>query len=325
MSRVLVTGGSGFIGAVLVRRLLADGHEVHVLLRRQHSPWRLDGVRDGLHPHEADVDDAQSLAAAVASARADHVFHLAAYGAYPSQADPHRAARTNLLGTVDLLEACAERGFESFVHAGTSSEYGPKDHAPGEDEMVDPISAYATTKAAATLYCQYVGKRDGSRVVTLRLYSAYGPFEEPTRLFPALILAGLEGRLPPLAHPDLAHDYVHVDDICDAFISASLRAPSGGAIYNVASGTQTTLRNVVDVARRTLGIRAEPAWGSFPDRPWDRSVWVGNAGKIRQELGWVPRLALAEGFRSTVDWLTGDATLLERYRSATSADAVRRV
>ena len=322
MKRVLLTGGSGFIGANLTRRLVADGHEVHLLLRRDHDPWRLAAIRQDIHRVDGDVTDERALTGAVAVARPDWVFHLAAYGAYPAQTDPRQAARTNVDGTIGLLEAAAGRGFEAFVHAGSSSEYGIKDHAPREDEPAVPNSAYAATKVAATTYCSYVARRDRSRVTTLRLYSAYGPFEEPSRLFPTLIVHALDGRLPPLAQPDIARDYVAVGDVCDAFILAAERGPLGGSVYNVATGRQTSLAELVEIVRRTFGVTQGPVWGSFPDRAWDTNVWIGDATRIRHELGWAPRTALADALPAMADWLRADPTVLARYRAATASRAL---
>lgn len=324
MKRAFITGGSGFVGANLVRRLLADGHEVHVLLREAHDPWRLTDVIGDVSVHAGAVADPDKVAAALAAAKPDWIFHLAAYGAYATQADPAAAARTNAFGTVAVLEASAARGFEAFVHAGSSSEYGPKDHAPAEDELVAPNSAYAATKVAATVYGQYVARRDGSRVVTMRVYSAYGPFEEPSRLIPVLVVHALERRLPPLADPRIARDYIHVADVCDALVRGTASRPGTGAVYNVATGRQTSLRDLVDLSRTAFAIDAEPEWGSFPARAWDTTVWVGDATRLRTELGWHPHVALEEGLRSMSTWVTAEPMRLGRYRSRLPSRALAR-
>src|SRR6202022_3882820 len=120
-----------------------------------------------------------------------------------------------------LLQAAVTAGVQAFVNAGTSSEYGYKDHAPAEDEKLEPNSDYAVTKAAAPILCPHTAQRTGVAITPLRLYSVYGPYEEPTRLVPTLIVQGLEGKLPPLVNPDVARDYIHVDDACDAFVLAA--------------------------------------------------------------------------------------------------------
>jgi UDP-glucose 4-epimerase len=313
--RVVVTGAGGFVGANLARRLVAEGHEVTVLLRnRNEAPWRLAEV-DLYATSFADIADAARVSAAVRAARPRWVFHLAAYGAYPSQTDWDAMVRTNVTGTANLVRACVEAGVESFVNAGSSSEYGFKDHAPREDEMIEPNSEYAATKAAATLYCAFTARARQVRMRTLRLYSVFGPWEEPSRLIPTLLVAAMQGRLPALADPRVARDFVYVDDVCDAFLAAAEDAASPvDAIFNVGTGIQSTLASVVDTVRAMLDVDAEPRWGSMPNRSWDSTSWVADASKIQSLLGWRPRWSLQAGLRSTVDWLRANPAVLARYR-----------
>jgi dolichol-phosphate mannosyltransferase len=316
MKRALLTGGSGFVGANLARRLLRDGHEVHLLLRPDYAPWRLEEIREDLTIHFADLPDEPAVKAAVAAIRPDWIFHLAAYGAYSSQTGIHHMAQTNLIGTINLLDACVAHGFAAFVNTGSSSEYGFTSHAATEADRLEPNSHYALTKAAATHYCRLTAQSRGLRIPTLRLYSVYGPFEEPSRLLPALIVRGLRGELPPLVDPDVARDYVYVDDVCDAFILAATQPqPDPGAVYNVGTGVQTPLRDLVALARTVLSIAAAPEWGSMPNRQWDTSVWVADIRKIRAELGWEPRHDLAHGFRRMVEWFQDNPALLALYRT----------
>ena len=191
--------------------------------------------------------------------------------------------QTNLVSTVRLLNACQQHGFAAFVNAGSSSEYGFQDHAPSEDELPEPNSDYAVMKAAATLHCRFVAQRDDVHAVTLRLYSVYGPWEEPGRLMPTLVARGLEGRLPPLVSPDTPRDFVSMRDTERAFLQAAQRTDlERGAVFNIGSGRQTSLREVVEIARAELGIAAEPQWGTEPQRSWDAAVWVADASRARE-------------------------------------------
>jgi dolichol-phosphate mannosyltransferase len=315
MRRVLITGGTGFVGANLARRLLGE-HEVHLLARPAFTAWRIDGIRADVRLHEVALEDAAGVRGVVAAIRPDWIFHLAAYGAYSRQTDIRRMAQTNILGTINLVEACLETGFDAFVNTGSSSEYGVKDHAPAETEWLEPNSPYAVTKAAATMLCRHAAQRRGLRMATLRLYSVYGPYEEPDRLVPTLVVRGLDGGLPPLVDPAVARDYIHVDDVCEAYLGAASRAaPEPGVVYNVGTGVQTTLREVIDVARRILPIAVEPRWGSMPPRMWDTNVWLSDSRRIRAELGWEPRVTLEAGLRSTVDWFRSHPELVAFYRS----------
>ncbi|MCL4534609.1 MAG: NAD-dependent epimerase/dehydratase family protein [Bacteroidetes bacterium] len=314
MKRALVTGATGFVGANLARRLLREGHEVHLLLRCGYAPWRIEAIRDDVRLHEVDLGDGEALAGLVAGIRPDWVFHLAAHGAYSSQTDLHQMVQTNFVGTLNLVEACLKAGFDAFVNTGSSSEYGFKDHAPSEEELIEPNSHYAVTKASATLFCRHAAQSRNAPLTTLRLYSVYGPFEEPTRLIPTLIMHGLSGGLPPLVNPSIVRDYVYVEDVSDAYLLAAGRAGRApGAVYNVGTGTQTSLRQVVAMARRVMDIAAEPKWGSMPDRQWDTGTWVADNRRIVSELGWQPRYTLEHGFRATVGWFLDNPSMRDYY------------
>ncbi len=260
------------------------------LVRPGSDPWRLAGL---------DVDVVEADVRERVPGGFGLVFHLAAHGAYSWQDDEAAIHETNVVGTRNALSAG-----ERVVVAGSSSEYGLKPHAPGEDEPLEPNSAYAAAKAAATTDALERG------AVALRLYSAYGPWEEPDRLIPTLLGRALQGELPPLVSPRVARDFVYVDDVCEAFVLAARAEP--GRVYNVGSGRQTTVAETVEVTRKLLGIHAEPHWGSMPDRSWDTETWVANPERIKRELGWEPRVELEEGLRRTLDWLTTKAPP-ERY------------
>jgi dolichol-phosphate mannosyltransferase len=312
--RVLVTGGTGFVGANLVRRLLADGHAVHLLVRSGAKPWRLAGIEKQVRLHRAPLDDRAAVERAVGRVRPEWVFHLAAHGAYSWETDLDRIVATNLIGTVNLVRACLRTGFEAFVNAGSSSEYGFKRRAPDERTWVEPNSHYAVTKVAATHFCRLTAARERVKIATLRLYSVFGPWEDPGRLMPTIIVHGLAGTLPPLVDPRVARDYVYVDDVSDAFLRAAVRPhPEPGPVFNVGTGTQTTIRQVVAVARRVLEIPERPRWGTMPNRQWDTSVWVSDSRAIRRALGWKPRYGFERGFRKMVAWMREDPARARRY------------
>jgi nucleoside-diphosphate-sugar epimerase len=320
-TRSLVTGAAGFIGAALARRLVARGDEVTCVAGPGSDPWRLEGLRSDADVFELDLRDADTVARRVGAARPELVFHLAAHGAYSWQRSLPRMIETNVAGAAHVAEAALEAGARAIVNAGSSSEYGLKDHAPPEHELPEPNSAYAVTKASATLLGGWLARQRDAAITTLRLYSAYGPWEEPRRLMPAVVAHGLDRRLPPLADPTIARDFVYVEDVIDAFLLAAEHAqPGAGAVYNVGSGLQVTLRELVDVARRVWGIEEEPAWAAFPSRDWDTDVWVADARRAADELGWRAGTPLEAGLAAFGRWMDQQpAPVAERYRTAVGA------
>lgn len=315
MKRVLITGGSGFIGANLARRLLQDGQEIHLLLRRGYHPWRIESIRADVHLHEVDLNDPEALTHNVRNIRPDWVFHLAVHGAYSWQTNLNQIMQTNISGTVNLLEACLKIGFEAFINTGSSSEYGFKDHAPSEMELPEPNSYYAVAKAAATLFCCYISRSRRVHVPTLRLYSIYGPYEDAQRLMPTLILNGLRCDLPPLVNPNTTRDYVYIEDAIDAFLLAATQPDQEfGAVYNVGTGVQTSLREVVDIAQRVFSLSTNPQWDSMPGREWDTTIWVANNQRARNELNWQPHFNVEQGFRKMVEWFLENPEFLDDYK-----------
>jgi dolichol-phosphate mannosyltransferase len=319
MTKVLITGASGFVGNNLARYLLAQGHAVHLLLRSGHAHWRLSDIANDVTVHEVDLRDVESVKRAVSGIRPEWIFHLAAHGAYSFQTDADQILATNIAGTANLLHACLDTGFEVFVNTGSSSEYGFKDHAPREHEGLEPNSYYAVGKASATLLCGYLARSRKVRIPTLRLYSVFGPYEDPARLMPVLILKGLENTLPPLVNPEVARDFVYVDDVIQAYLlAATVPDQEPAAIYNVGTGVQTTLRRVVEVASETLRISSEPEWASMPDRIWDTDTWVSDNRLIREQLGWKPAYTFEQGFHRMAEWFRSNPRMTNLYREMQS-------
>ncbi|WP_204105818.1 MULTISPECIES: NAD-dependent epimerase/dehydratase family protein [Spirulina sp. CCY15215] len=303
MSKILITGGTGFVGANLTRRLLKQGHEIHLFVRPNYQSWRIQDIKTDLRLHTVNLEDEDALIQRVDRIKPDRIFHLAVHGAYSSQNNLQEIINTNIIGTVNLLQACIRTDFEVFVNTGSSSEYGYKDYPPTETEWLEPNSYYAITKASATLFCRYIAQNQNLRIPTLRLYSVYGAYEEPTRLMPTLIAQGLKGELPPLVNPKIARDYVYIDDVIEAYLLAAMMDTGElGAVYNVGTGKQTTLQDVIEIARKVLKIKAKPEWGSMPNRQWDTNVWVADNRKIQSELGWTPYYTFEEGFKKMVNW-----------------------
>jgi UDP-glucose 4-epimerase len=304
MKKILVTGATGFVGANLARHLLSAGHEVHLIIRSNSDLWRLQDLLNHFHLHRVNLEDSTAVLDCVKSIKPEWIFHLAANGAYSWQKDFQTIVASNILGTANLLEASLVSGFASFVNTGSSSEYGLKDLAPGEEEHLEPNSYYAAAKASGTLLCRTAAKLNNVQIPTLRLYSAYGPFEDPGRLIPTLLKHGLKGDLPPLVAPDTARDFVYIDDIIEAYLTAATTELSDpGAIFNIGSGIQTTIHQVVEVAKDVFDIREAPKWGSMDNRNWDTNIWVANIEKARNTLRWQPRISFKDGFQKNLDWL----------------------
>jgi dolichol-phosphate mannosyltransferase len=300
---IWVVGASGFIGAKLFFSLSRLRPDVFAVSRQVESSWRL------LHGPYAnritlDITQAREVQAAVKKHQPRTVFNLSAYGAYERQNIPARIHEVNYTGTFNLVAALHEAGCDAFVQAGTSSEYGLNCAAPAESDALEPNSDYAVSKAAASYLLGFYGRTKRFPCTHLRLYSAYGPWEERDRLIPTLVRLGLQGQYPPLVNPAISRDFVYVDDCTRAFVRAALGPCrlNPGRAFNIATGTKTTLAEIARQAQTTFGIAAAPVFGAMPERKWDLPDWYGNPARAAAELGWTSRVALADGLALAAAW-----------------------
>lgn len=309
--KIVVTGATGFVGSNLCGHLLDQGHEVIAVTGRARSNWRLESLaaRAGTSLTQVAVDLANETALHdfISRTQPEAWIGCAAYGAYPNQTDTsliYRVCFDSVRWTIGALKHVA--GFKAMIQMGSQSEYGLNCTAPSETAATLPDSDYAVAKAAATAYTQFSGKKQDFPGWVFRLYSVYGPMEDPSRLILKLLLQARDGKLPPLANPRISRDFIHVDDVCSA-VDAVL-AKSGtlarGEVYNIGTGRCTTLEKLVQVATEAFKIGAKPEWGSMANRRWDHTDWYANPAKAKRELDWNPGTELREGLLRTMNWIS---------------------
>lgn len=299
---VLVIGASGFIGANLLRRLITVRGDVSGTVFSGDT-WRLDGVPAASIAF-MNLQDPVSVRSVLHRVGPRTIFDCSSFGAYSFEQDYERVHETNYLSFIRLMEEVEGMKLAAFVHAGSSSEYGLNSAAPSEDASLVPNSHYAVSKVAASAAVAYFGKVRGMPVTNLRLYSVYGPFEDSSRLIPALCEASLRGELPILARAEVSRDFVHVDDVIEAFVdTAQLMGPDlAGESINIGSGLQTSLAELANLAITSFGLIAEPCFNPVAGRAWDTDKWYADAAKAKRLLGWSAKISLADGLKQTRDW-----------------------
>ncbi len=298
---ILVLGGSGFVGANLLRTIFAGRPDIYGTTTRKPA-WRLEDLPDH-HVRMVDLLIDSNLDALLDEIRPRTIFDCVAYGAYSFETDSQLIYRTNFHFLTRLLARLESRSIACFVHAGSSSEYGDAAAGPGEDDPTRPNSDYAVSKVAAAKLLEYYGKRKNFACANLRLYSVYGPYEDSARLIPGIIRHGLEGTYPEFVNPAISRDFVYVDDVTEAFIDTALNlAPEDyGESFNIGTGRKTTIGEVATRSRGRFGIAAEPSF-TMPGRSWDVQDWYANIDKARVRLGWEPRTCFCVGLARTIEW-----------------------
>ncbi len=315
IKKAVITGASGFVGANLCRRLLNTNHEVHLLVRSTFNSWRIEDILNRVKLHQIDFLDQPALVKVFDTIKPDFIFHLAANGAYSFQKNTSEIFKTNILGTQNLVDASVAVGFKTFINTGSSSEYGFKKTIHSETDMLEPNSAYSVSKAAATHYCSYIANEKKLSIPTLRLYSVYGSFEDPSRLIPKLLMNAFQGNYPPLVSPETARDFIYIEDAVDAFMTMAEETPKHCSdVFNVSSGIQTTLKDVVGLIQKQFGINKEPNWGEMTSRSWDSDCWVGSNKKLKGATSWSPKYSLDQGLSDFSKWLIENPKMKQHYK-----------
>jgi len=308
---ILLTGGAGFIGSHVARRLLDRGDRITVLddfndfydpgLKRANA-LEFEG-RDDWRLVEGDIRDEALVDRLFRHQSFDAVIHLAARaGVRPSLREPILYEDVNCIGTLRLLEAARHHGPKSFVFASSSSVYGINEKVPfSESDPVDlPISPYATTKRAGELLCFNYAHLYGLRISCLRFFTVYGPSQRPEMAiakFTDLLARG--ETIPMYGDGQSRRDYTYIDDIVDGVVAALDLEPKF-EIFNLGGSQTTALADLVTWIAEELGV--EPKIERHPDQPGDVPITYADVSKAGEMLGYAPKVPIREGLKRYVAW-----------------------
>lgn len=303
--RVLVTGGSGFIGSHLVHRLLEEGAEVAVTVRYGNvvKNERLRGVYDRIHVIEADLRNRGALDQ-VKDYNPEVVFHLAAYNHVgESFTQVEECFDVNGKGSANILDTC--RKAEKFIYISTSEVYGLQDSVPFVETMTpNPISPYAITKYAGEMYCRLIQRiiGDPSRIVVLRPFNAFGPYQSSKAVIPELIINCLQGNPIRTTKGEQTREFNFVGNLVDGMIRAAKHQGVIEGPINLAKGEEVAIRDLVQKIATLTNTTSKIEIGALPYRPTEIWRMYADANRARTELGWVAPVSLDEGLKITVDW-----------------------
>lgn len=300
--RILVTGATGFVGACLARRLVAEGYDVHIFTRSSSDKWRIRDLLPHVTEHDVDLRNSERIRERIALIRPEVIYHAAVYGGFSFQNEAEFIYALNFQGTVQLLSACEQVGFSAFINLSSSSEYGMKSTSMQEDDLLEPVGDYAVSKAAATLYCRSRAVERQLPIVTLRLFSPYGPWDDPNRYIPYVIRTLLAGQHPQLTVPRSVRDYIYIEDVVEACMSAMREKACYGEIINIGSGDQVSIGKVADLLKEQIANGIEPQWGMSLHKRLEPTVWRANIVKAKRLLHWEPKITMQDGLSQTVEW-----------------------
>jgi UDP-glucose 4-epimerase len=308
---VLVTGGAGFIGSHLSERLLRDGHRVVVL--DNEATGRRDHVPPGARYLKGDVSRPEDVERAFAGGL-DAVFHVAGQvSLIRAFTDPAIDLRTNVVGTLNVLQMCLKHRVRRLLYASSMQAYGATEVVPTpEDTPCRPASYYGISKYAAERYVHATAERADLglelRVTSFRMYNVYGPrqaLDNPYQGVLGIFLGNLLRGEPLTIFGDgeQSRDFVYVGDVADAWLQALEDPASYGRVFNLGSGRETSINELADLALASFGrTRRDHDVRYAPGRPGELRRVAADAARARAVLGWRARVPFAEGLAETVRW-----------------------
>lgn len=318
MSKVLITGGAGFIGSHLAQALLNRGDRVTILdnfapfyprpIKQHNVQLALDA---GAQLVEGDITSAADVARAFEAGQPDTVVHLAACaGVRPSIKDPSLYANVNVVGTQRLLDAALSGGVTRFVVASSSSVYGNNEKVPfaETDDVSRPISPYAATKVATELICRTASHLHGLPITALRFFTVFGPRQRPDlaiHMFLRRVAAG--ESIPVFGDGSTSRDYTYVDDIIDGVTRAIDRCGQVEKfrVYNLGGEHPVTLTQMIEAVEQTVGRKA--VIDRQRNQPGDVTRTWADLTRSKAELGYEPHTGLIEGMARQWEWMRGAA------------------
>lgn len=308
LAKSLVTGGAGFIGSNLARRLLREGHEVIVVDNLSTGSYEnLVEVYGDIRFVKGDIRDRELIGQLLRGV--DYVFHQAALGSVPrSVADPWVSNDNNVNGTLAVLLAARDAGVKRIIYAASSSAYGDAAVLPKVETMPStPLSPYAITKYVGELYCQVFCRLYGFQTVALRYFNVFGPRQNPqsqyAAVIPKFITALLRGESPVIyGDGEQSRDFTYVDNVVAANLAAAT-APAeavAGLVFNIGCGGRISLNNLVRELQAIIGTQVGPKHAD--PRPGDVRDSQADISKAHCAFGYKPDVRLRQGLELTVDW-----------------------
>jgi UDP-glucose 4-epimerase len=299
--RVLVTGATGFLGSHLTRALVARGLEVTALMRPGSDPWRLADVLPRVAPVRTELADSEASARVLRDAQAEVICDLAWEGVGNRFHDDARQVSVNLKAHLDLLVAAARAGCRRWIGLGSQAEYGPQSARIDERCTPAPATLYGAVKLSVSLIGERLAAQAGMEFAWLRLFSSYGPMDDPGWLIPSVTLRLLAGERPELTAGTQKWDYLFVEDAAGALVEAVI-APTLGGVFNLGSGRAVAVRDIVETIRDLIDPGLPLGFGAIPYRPHQIMHLEADITRLCQAIPWRPTTALADGLAHTVDW-----------------------
>jgi len=316
MTKFLITGASGFIGANLVRKLVRDENEITVFLRKNSNLWRIQDIIPKINVRIIDMNDFNQVKTSLKEINPEYIFHLAAYGGHTFQSDVDFIFRTNIMNSLYLMFSASNvcDDLKRFINIGASTEYGPKLKPMEENDKKEPITYEGISKYMQTILAQYFALNKKLPIITLRLFSTYGPYEEPGRLVSDVVTALIKNKTLKLYDPRPRRDFVFIDDVISALESAYKIPNIENNVFNIGSGQDHSIEDVVNLGCKLTKKKIKISWGNEgKKREFDKMTpWIANIEKAKKILKWEPKYSFAKGLLHTHKWYLNNQQIWDK-------------
>lgn len=304
--KILITGTTGFLGSNVAIHLAKENHEIYGLSRNGEYNWRIKDQREEINLVKSDISQYDSTYSAIKKIKPDGIIHCAQYGAYPRENINKIMFEINNLGLFNILDISTKLNINWLINCGTSFEYDGSKESLSETSVSNPHSYYGLFKANGTKMLDLYSNFISTKLMTLRIFQAYGPYEPKGRLVPYLLYNLINNSDVHLNNPYLERDFIYIKDITTAFSNAvkAIDNLEKHETINVGTGTYNSIMQVAETGKNIMNSSSQIILNNLLTKPEDRiDRLFADITKAKTLLVWNPKFQVSEGLRDFAIWL----------------------
>ena len=306
MEKILITGGTGFLGANLIHRLLKSKNEIITIIKPNSNEWRISEVKNKIKVYHIDILNEKKISNTIKEIKPSLIFHCATYGVNPSQDNFGKIFQTNVFGTNNIFSTIQKINcVKKIINFGSSFEYAAQKLPVKETDIISPTTVYGISKATQTNLAQYYAENLGLPIVTARIFTPYGKYDSNGRLFSDLMISAIKGRQIKLGFQDSFRDFIHIDDAVDILLLIVKDMKNKTGIFNIGTGKKSSVKQIMRLCEKKMKIKYHVSWGNETNiRKIDRfsEVVIADMQKTQHVFHWKPKITIDEGIKKTYSW-----------------------